>query len=265
MDKIRTLRLDGINMPVIIQHAHMNLAEHASIDKLHSRVDTLAIDVAVKYRGGDLKRGAHAGVLNYMGLYDALCFSPVRTLIGPLETIIDETIAAVEAQAKKDSVELVSTVVTVQRLGLVVGAPELKGQMIYSLEPQLPPHYYRSAGITRVPLQVKVDHSWSQDAEHSKGKNQFPETVQLSFAAVTPAHTLAKDSLAGLYNYIETYKLADAAQDMLVDGPFEIVAEHILENVLRDAMPLAPAMLSVSIVRSGYARCSPTLGVEVWR
>jgi hypothetical protein len=178
--------------------------------------------------------------------------------------ILDETLDRIERQAHTGKLDLISACVTVQRLGLVVGAPELKSQRSYKPEPTLPSGSYRSAGITRVPLSLKVDHLWSKHPEHSVKRNEFPETVQLSFSALTPAQPLADDALDGLYNYIETYKLADAAQDRVVDGPFEIVAEDILGNVMKDAKHLKPALLTVNIIRGGYARCRPMLGVELW-
>ncbi|MEZ0224943.1 MAG: hypothetical protein ACAH83_10340 [Alphaproteobacteria bacterium] len=264
MDKIRSLRIDEIKMPVVVDHAELDIGDDGRIDRLDSRVDTLSLELALRYRGGELKRGSHDGVFNYMELYEHLCFSPIRTLHGPLEVILDDTLERIEKQATADKIKLISACVSVQRLGLVVGAPELKSQRVYGPEPHLPANTYRSAGIAKVPLSVKVDHLWTKHPEHSRKRNQFPETVQLAFAAITPAHPLQPDSLEGLYNYIETYKHADSAQDMVVDGPFEIVAEEILTNVMRDAAHLKPVMLSVNITRAGYARCRPMIGVEMW-
>ncbi|TAL26809.1 MAG: hypothetical protein EPN97_18895 [Alphaproteobacteria bacterium] len=266
MDKIRSLRLDGIYMPVNVEHAAMNIgAEGRVIDQYPSRVDTLAFDVEVRYRGAELRRGSHDGVFDYMGLYQRLCFQPVRTLHGPLETILDEVADAIEVQVEKDNLALLNTTVKVHRLGLLVGAPELQKRRMYDAGPSLPRGNYRSAGVTDVPLQVRVDHEWTAETEYiSRERNLFPETVQMSFSAITPAQPLKPDSLDGLYNYIKTYKVADAAQGRVVDGPFEILAEEILSNVLIDAAALKPAMISVGITRSGYARCRPTLGVELW-
>jgi hypothetical protein len=264
MDIIRTLILDDIKMPVVVEHAHMDITDAGRVDKLSSRVDTLAVEVAIKYRGSALQTATHAGVFNYMTLYRSLCFSPVRHLTGPLETILDETMATVQTVAEQSGIALVAVTLTVQRLGLVVGAPQLKLIKIFAPEPQLPPGNYRSAGIAKVPLQVNVEHSWSQDDEHIALSNPFRETVQIEFSAVTPAAPLATDSLAGLYNYIPTYKLADSFQGTLVDGPFEGLAEKLLDHVRRDVAYLNPIMLSAKIVRSGYARCRPTLGVEWW-
>lgn len=266
MDKIRSLRLDGIFMPVNVEHAEMNIgAEGRIIDKFQSRVDTLAFDVEVRYRGGELKRGSHDGAFDYMGLYEHLCFKPVRTLHGPLETVLDEVADAIESQAKENQLSLLNTTVKVHRLGLLVGAPELQKRRMYESGPSLPKGNYRSAGVIEVPLQVRVDHLWTAEREHiARERNLFPETVQMSFSALTPAKPLSGDSLDGLYNYIKTYKVADAAQGRVVDGPFEILAEEILSNVLIDASALKPAMISVAIARSSYARCRPTLGVELW-
>ena len=57
MDKIRTFRLDDIQMPVIVEHGDMEIGDEERIDRLASRVDTLAMSAFVKYRGGALKRG----------------------------------------------------------------------------------------------------------------------------------------------------------------------------------------------------------------
>jgi hypothetical protein len=264
MDKIRTLRLNAIQIPIVVEHEHMKLSEAESVGGPASRVDMLAVDIELSYRGNALAKGSHNGVFNFMALYQDLCLSPVRTLHGPLEGVIDETMNLIETTAQGNKLELVDACVTANRLGLVVGAPELKSERIYQTRPCLPVGSYRSAGITKVPLQVKVDHSWSKDAEHSGTPNPRPETVDLSFSAITPSRSLSSDSLAGLYNYLKTYKLAYAMQDVLVDGPFERLAEQILENVARDSAELQPKMLSISLMRMGYARCRPTLGLEVW-
>lgn len=252
-------------MPVVVEHAGMNIPADGKVDRFDTRVDTLAFDVEIRYRGAELKRGSHEGTFNYMGLYERLCFAPVRTLQGPLETVLDEVAGAIEQQAEEAKLSLLATAVKVHRLGLLVGAPELQKRRVYQPGPSLPIGNYRSAGVTDVPLQVRVDHLWTVETEHiSRERNMFHETVQLSFAALTPAVPLKPDSLDGLYNYIKTYKVAEAEQGRIVDGPFEIVAEDILSNVLIDAAELKPAMLSVSITRSSYARCRPTLGVELW-
>lgn len=265
MDIIRTLHLDGIQIPVAVEHAHMNLSQAESAGIPSARIDMLAIDIAVDYRGGPMREKSHAGVLNFMPLYQSLCLAPLRTLYGPLEAVLDETLDLIEQTARAGGLRLVRAVVTANRLGLVVGAPELRTERLYDVVPQLPPGDYRSAGISGVPLQIKVDHSWSQDVEHSGSPNPRPEVVVLRFAAVSPRQSLAADSLAGLYNYLKTYHVANAMHDMLIDGPFERLAEQIADRVLADSLTLQPKKLSVSITRSGYARCRPTLGLTIWR
>ncbi len=265
MDFIRTLHLGGIQIPVEVDHAHMNLSQAESAGVPMARVDMLAIEIEVDYRGGSLRKASYDGVMNFMPLYRSLCLAPVRRLHGPLETVLDETLDLIEQIAKRGSLTLVRANVTANRLGLVVGAPELRAERIYSAMPLLPPGDYRSAGITGVPLQIKVDHSWSQDIEHSGTPNPRPEVVELRFSAVTPWQPLAVDSLAGLYNYLKTYHVANSLHDTLVDGPFERLVEQIADRVLADSLELQPKKLSVAVVRSGYARCRPTLGLTIWR
>ncbi len=136
MEKIRSLRLDGIFMPIVVEHTGMNIgAEGRVVDQYQSRVDTLAFDVEIRYRGTELRRGTEEGIFNYMGLYEHLCFQPVRTLHGPLETVLDEVADAIEAQAEEARLALLNTVVKVHRLGLLVGAPELQKRRMYDAGP----------------------------------------------------------------------------------------------------------------------------------
>lgn len=264
MDIIRTLRLTDIQLPVIVEHAHMNLPESESAGIPSERVDMLTLDIAIDYRGGALRAGSHDGVFNFMTLYNRLCLGPVRTLRGPLETVLDEILALAEREAAQNQLQLLHLTASANRIGLVVGAPELRVERIYEALPQLSSGSYRSAGITRVPLQLKVDHRWSKDVEYGGHANPRPEVAELRFAAVTPAQPIADDSLAGLYNYLKTYHVAYALQDMLIDGPFERLAEQIAMHVIEDSRALRTRMLSVAIKRSGYARCTPIMGVNIW-
>ncbi len=264
MDIIRTLRLDTIQIPVSVNHEHMVLLEDEKGDDPLKRLDILNIEITLRYRGGAMDSASHTGAFDFSTLEALLLPEPVRQLTGPTEMILDEILERIESIAASSDLALVQASVISNRRGLVLGMPELKRLRHYGAVAQLPVGSFRSAGIARVPLRVRVDHSWRRGSE--SGTIQLPtaETVELNFAALTPAQPL-QHSLTGLYNYFRTYNLAGTLHNTLVDGPFERLAEDILHRVWEDCSRLDPVMLEASITRAGVTRCRPTMGVQLWR
>lgn len=264
MDIIRTLRLDTIQIPVNVNHEHMVLLDDEKGDDPLQRLDILNIEIFLRYRGSAMDKASPAGTFDFSALEPLLLPEPVRQLTGPTETILDEILDRIETIAESSDLALVQAAVTSNRRGLVLGMPELKRLRHYGAVPQLPVGSFRSAGIARVPLRVRVDHSWRRGSE--SGTIQLPtaETVELNFAALTPAQPL-EHSLTGLYNYFRTYNLAGTLHNTLIDGPFERLAEDILHRVWEDCRRLNPVMLDASLTRAGIIRCRPTMGVQLWR
>ena len=200
MSACRTVSLHNITLPVRVSHG--NLAPDQRIDDLSNRIDTLKIGLSVQYESrGDAKPHSMDGVWNYGDVYHHLCLSDVQTITGPLEGVLDEALALVDATAKAQNLVLNDVQVSADRMGLAVGYPRLIARKRYSASRGEAPEMERSAGICNFPLVISVSHAWCEGSQRVEHVDVRTESVSLSFRAETRANSLSSSDLAGLYNY----------------------------------------------------------------
>ena len=124
MKAYRTVALNNITLPVRVSHG--NLAPDERIDDLSNRIDTLKVGLVVQYESqGDLRPCSMDGAWNYGDVYHHLCLSDAQTITGPLEGVLDETLALVDVTARAQNLVLNDVLVSADRMGLAVGYPSL--------------------------------------------------------------------------------------------------------------------------------------------
>lgn len=260
MSACRTVSLHNITLPVRVSHG--NLAPDQRIDDLSNRIDTLKIGLSVQYESrGDAKPHSMDGVWNYGDVYHHLCLSDVQTITGPLEGVLDEALALVDATAKAQNLVLNDVQVSADRMGLAVGYPRLIARKRYSASRGEAPEMERSAGICNFPLVISVSHAWCEGSQRVEHVDVRTESVSLSFRAETRANSLASSDLAGLYNYAGLIHQVQKMQGIEITGPVEQLCDVVTSVLEADARALGVDLLRtvVEVKRTGYARCTPVL------
>lgn len=260
MQSIRTVALHGITLPVRV--AHGNLSADQRIDDVPNRIDTLQVSLEVDYESRcDLKVRSLDGAWNYGEVYNQLCLSDVQTITGPLEGILDSTLALIEASASTQHLELVGGRVAANRIGLAVGFPKLVVCTQYKSKPTETVGKIRTAGICDFPLVIAVDHSWCQGSQRVEHVDVRTESVSLSFRAETRAGSLATNDLTGLYNYAGLIHKVEKMQGIQLCGPVEQLCDLVTQVLEDDARKLGVDLRKtvVEVRRTGYARCTPVL------
>lgn len=263
----RFVKMSGITMPLHIEHH--GLAADERIDDRAVRTDVLSVDVEVKYANAKrIESHTLDGVWNYGSIYEALCFGPVINLKGPLESVLDDIADAIEASMLEQELKATEIAVRAKRLGLAASHPELHVKRSYK-PPGLiasPPvaSTTRSAGIVSHPLVVKIDHSWCQGSERVEHKDIRIEAVNVSFSAETKNSKFA--GLDGLFNYASLVHLVDSMAGMTLTQPTEFLCDLLSEKILDESakQKLDLLKVQVEVERTAYARCSVSLGIEVW-
>ena len=260
MSACRTVSLHNITLPVRVSHG--NLAPDQRIDDLSNRIDTLKIGLSVQYESrGDAKPHSMDGVWNYGDVYHHLCLSDVQTITGPLEGVLDEALALVDATAKAQNLVLNDVQVSADRMGLAVGYPRLIARKRYSASRWEASEMERSAGICNFPLVISVSHAWCEGSQRVEHVDVRTESVSLSFRAETRANSLASSDLAGLYNYAGLIHQVQKMQGIEITGPVEQLCDVVTSVLEADARALGVDLLRtvVEVKRTGYARCTPVL------
>lgn len=261
MKAFRTVALHNITKPVRVSHG--NLSPSQRIDDLSNRIDTLLMGVSVQYASqGDVLPRSMAGAWNYGDIYDHLCLSnDVDTITGPLEGILDDTVARIEATAHLQGLDLNDVQVSANRMGLAVGYPRLVARKRYSPSRGESSDLERSAGICDFPLVISVNHAWCKGTQRVEHVDHRKESVSLSFRAETRATSLSATDLTGLYNYAGLIQQVQKMQGVEVTGPVEELCDKVAYVLETDARSLGVHLLKtvVEVKRTGYARCTPVL------
>lgn len=262
--KTRTVRLENITFPVCV--AHGNLAARERIDDRDSRIDTLRIGVDIGYDyAGPVKSKSMERVWNYGALYEFLCLSDVPTVTGPLETILDAALTVAKVSVGGQGLALQHAFMTADRLGLSVGYP----QLCSGTQPAPPPALsgnLRSVGIKNHPLVAHVDHSWCTGDQRVEHIDLRTESLAVSFNAVTAAGDLSAKDLSGLFNYAGLIHTLNDMQGVQLNGPVEEICDTLTDMLQQEAHRLDVQLLQTSVFvrRTGYARCTPVLGLQAW-
>lgn len=260
MKAYRTVALRNITMPVRVSHG--NLAPDQRIDDLSNRIDTLKVGLSVQYESlGDVKPRSMEGAWNYGDVYHHLCLSDVQTITGPLEGVLDETLALVDATAKAQNLVLNDVQVSADRMGLAVGYPRLIARKRYSASRGEASELERSAGICDFPLVISVNHAWCAGSQRVEHVDVRTESVSLSFRAETRATSFSSSDLTGLYNYAGLIHQVQKMQGIEITGPVEQLCDVVTSVLEGDARALGVDLLKtvVEVKRTGYARCTPVL------
>lgn len=260
MKAFRSVALNNITMPVRVSHG--NLAPDQRIDDLSNRIDTLKVGLSVQYESlGDVKPRSMEGAWNYGDVYHHLCLSDVQTVTGPLEGVLDETLALVDATAKAQDLILSDVQVSADRMGLAVGYPRLIARKRYSATRGGDSELERSAGICDYPLVISVNHAWCEGSQRVEHVDVRTESVSLSFRAETRASSLSSSDLTGLYNYAGLIHQVQKMQGIEITGPVEQLCDVVTSVLESDARALGVDLLKtvVEVKRTGYARCTPVL------
>lgn len=260
MKAYRTVELRNITMPVRVSHG--NLAADQRIDDLSNRIDTLKVGLSVQYESlGDVKSRSMEGAWNYGDVYHHLCLSDVQTISGPLEGVLDETLALVDTTALAQNLVLNDVLVSADRMGLAVGYPRLIARKRYSASRVEDSGLERSAGICDFPLVISVNHAWCEGSQRVEHVDVRTESVSLSFRAETRAASLSSSDLTGLYNYAGLIHQVQKMQGIEITGPVEQLCDVVTSVLESDARALGVDLLKtvVEVKRTGYARCTPVL------
>lgn len=257
----RTVNLQGIKIPVRVEHEKLDQSER--LDSKTSRVDILEVWINVTFEYSTIRDYSFEKIWNYSEVYKLLCEGDIPVLTGPLETLLDKTIDVITQSAKAQDVVIVYAEINAKRIGLAVGCPVLRRTVGRKFDPVVYHANMRSAGVCALPLSLRVDHSWAQEAARIEHKDVRSEVLSVSFDVFTRARPLCSESLRGLMNYVSTVEMLDQNQNSLIDQPGEyvvdLVTKKIEDEVRRNDLELCA--LSVQVERNGYARLTPTLGV----
>ena len=201
------------------------------------------------------------GAWNYGDVYHHLCLSDVQTISGPLEGVLDETLALVDTTALAQNLVLNDVRVSADRMGLAVGYPRLIARKRYSASRVEDSGLERSAGICDFPLVISVNHAWCEGSQRVEHVDVRTESVSLSFRAETRAASLSSSDLTGLYNYAGLIHQVQKMQGIEITGPVEQLCDVVTSVLESDARALGVDLLKtvVEVKRTGYARCTPVL------
>lgn len=260
MQAFRTVSLRNITMPVRVSHG--NLAADQRIDDISNRIDTLMIALDVQYASqGDVRPRSMQGAWNYGDVYHHLCLSDVQTITGPLEGVLDDTLALIDATATAQGLALTDVRVSADRIGLAVGYPRLIAHRRYLASRSETADLERSAGICNFPLVITVNHAWCEGNQRVEHIDTRTESVSISFRAETRATSLSTSDLTGLYNYAGLIHKVQKMQGVEIAGPVEQLCDKVTDILVNDARALGVDLLKtvVEVKRTGYARCTPVL------
>lgn len=260
MIEFRTVEIRNITMPVRVSHG--NLAPNQRIDDLSDRIDTLQVGLRVCHDStGPMSPSSMGGAWNYGDVYQHLCLSDVQTITGPLEGILDETMALAEKTAAEQGIVVRNIEAWADRMGLAVGYPRLSVRKSFVKEPVSSARLQRSAGICSFPLVISVNHAWCQGSQRVEHVDVRTESVDLSFWAETRASSLSAADLTGLYNYAGLIHQVEKMQGVEIKGPVEMLCDEVASLLENDARALGVDLLKtvVQVKRTGYARCTPVL------
>jgi len=259
MKKIRSVILQGITVPVRVNHAH--LAAQQRIDATASRIDILRTEVEVQTGYIATAPRSLRGVWNYGEVYSALCQGDVRTITGPLEGVLDDALGAVQQSARNQELELSYARVAAQRMGLAVGFPHLQASI--GTPSSVGAGDTRYAGICDFPLVLNIDHSWCSELERVEHADLRTESVNVSFGAFFERTRISESDLSGLYNYASLVHSIASMHGLHVTGPMEelcdLIAGELEADAARACIPLVAS--EVRVRRTGYARCTPVISL----
>lgn len=90
------------------------------------------------------------------------------------------------------------------------------------------------------------------------------EQVAVSFNAETLLMPLT-DDLTGLYNYASLMNAMQSMHNIEIHGLIEMLSDIIAEKLLQMAAVdrVDVSAVNVSVVRTGYARCTPIIGLNI--
>lgn len=261
----RFLILKNILLPVNIMHGHLP-GERMSSDSGTGRIDVLEIEVSIEYAAKHQpKNGTLSGVFSYGGLYSTLCEGPVRTICSPLETILDEILDVTEKLAVDQSIELYQVMVNAERRGLDVGRPVMSAQRVYH-KMAIPNTHLptRRSGFQNLPVQIIINHDWTNVKDRVEHLPHRHEGVLLNFAVTTESAPLDPDSLRGLFNYVVTHRVANEQQGEEISGPLELITDRVLQAMEEECkiQHLRPLVLECAVQRTGFTRCIPVIGLK---
>jgi hypothetical protein len=257
----RTVSLCGIQLPVRVEHAKLDKSER--LDSKTSRVDILDVSVKVVFEYNPIVNQSFEKIWNYSDVYRLLCESDIPVLTGPLENVLDQVIDTILNSASQQGVVITYAEVSAKRVGLSIGCPVLRRTIGRKFDPLIHHTNMRSAGVSALPLSLRIDHSWAQENDRIEHKDVRSEVLSISFDVFTKATALSPDSLKGLMNYVSTVEMLDRNQNSLIDQASESVVDLILSKITEevDRCELDLCAVDIRVERNGYARLKPTLGL----
>jgi hypothetical protein len=262
-DIFRTVKLEKIVYPIQVDHGHLSADQR--IDAEGKRIDILELSTYLEIPFLPLREKSLEGVWNYGSIYRELCLSPVPTIRGPLETILDKTTNMIWDTAVAEGVTPYALEVKADRRGLSIGYPELVRTRGVAYCP-VNSENTRRVAIRDYPLNIIIDHSWCKGDEIVEHAYKHMEAVDVSFGIISRSDELGEDNLGGLFNYASLIHVLTTMQGYSVVGPIELLSDVLLGKLEQAALKQlkADTLISafVEIKRTGYARCQPVLGVH---
>lgn len=117
MTRLRVLRLDGLELVLRIQHAHLPAAQR--VENSGSSVEVLQVGLKVEYRPRKDSEG-FSSVFNYAGFFDAVHQHQQSSWQRSFEELADDLLDLVLQSANQQSITVEKAVVRIER-------PELAG------------------------------------------------------------------------------------------------------------------------------------------
>lgn len=263
-----TVSLDSLLLPVRVEHEKLRQDER--VDELSSRLDFLSLSTSLTYaHQGPTQRRGFDGLWAFSEFFSRLPIHEVSAAQGPLEELIDKTLEVMLETAQEQEVSPIHALVQAQRKGLIIGAPVLSSERVFGEHWGHEwgfPGIYRSAGIDSTPLQVVVDHSWCDSKLRVEHKDRRPETLEVSFHALSRAKDISGHALEGLYNYAGLMNTLENLQGMVLEDAIESLCERLTLKMVEDAREQGVDLMRTEVVvkRKGYVRVQTSHRLMSW-